>query len=157
MTNTRTFGPALLTKLNNELESSRKQEQDREARISNCDVEWTDCFLSIAANRISQDVTRAKIQILNDSGVHEFPALVDKHGNDSGAKLIKTRFGYAWNLNGTFLGKRAYRALGLDEGLVAKPAWCKIGATSRTNWFVEFFPTPDGFNFWTGQSNKSVD
>lgn len=151
MTNKRTFGPDLVAKLNAELAESRKQEQDRETRISQCEVEWTDCFLSIAANQIGQDVTMAKLQILKDGGYHDFNALVDEAGNDSGATWCQTRFGGAWKLDGKFLGKKAYHALGLHEGSIAKPAWCKIGATSRTCWFVHFFPTPDKFNYWTGQ------
>lgn len=157
MTNTKIFGPALVTKLTNELAAQHRQETEREARISQCEVEWTDCFLSIAANQATQKLINAKLQILKDRGVHEFIALVDQNGRDTGAKRVRTRFGGAWNLNGQFLGKRAYRAMGFDEQYIAKPAWCKIGATSRTDWFVEYFPTPDGFNYWTGTTNNSVD
>lgn len=144
------YGTQLLEQLQLELKQNAQIARDRETRISNCDVEWSDCFLSIAANQVSADVLRAKIQILKQGGTSSFPALLDSEGKViERAKLISGRFGPVWLLDGVFYGSKKMKAAGITEGEQQLPAWAKIGATSRTNWFVEIFPSD--VNYATGQ------
>jgi len=121
-------GEALLNSLKSQLEQNQKQCQDRNARIDNCEVEPTDCFRSIHANQVINGVIRAKIAIMENGGVWEFPALADLEGNIVDAKLCHGKFGSFWKLaNGSnisntttekTLAKKGFQVVGVN-----KPAW----------------------------------
>lgn len=127
-------GQNLLNSLKSELEAKRQQEQDRNNRILDCQVEDTDCFRSIHANQIGQRVTEAKIEILENGGVSTFPRLADLEGNELPAKLVNGRYGMCWRLeNGTFVGWSSDKTLqkkGYQVIHVERPAWVAYGENS---------------------------
>lgn len=65
------------------------------ASFERCD---TDGFLSQWANDITARELRAQAEIVENGGRSEFPALFDLDGNLVAAKLVETRYGYAWAL-----------------------------------------------------------
>jgi hypothetical protein len=127
------------------IERRKEQEAERNRRIDNCEVEWTDCFLSINACDLMMRVDKLKIEILDRGGLWPFPALLNPDGTDSGAFQMRTRYGWVWNLNGSFLGsKKKIKAANLTEAMIDKPAWATQNGHAP-------FAFPSNFNYWTGE------
>ena len=123
-------GQELLDSLKRQLVEREQQAEDRSNRILNCEVEDTDCFRSIHANFVGQEVLKAKIRILEDGGCSDFLALADLDGNLIEAKYITGKYGMCWLLaNGSFVGgsEKNLAKKGYKEVYVSKPAWVTYG------------------------------
>jgi len=82
-------------------------EREKEESFERCD---TDGFMSQWASGVNAQKARLAADIAEQGGTWEFPALFDLDGNPVPAKLIETRYGWAWalldpeNTSGRFLG-----------------------------------------------------
>lgn len=137
------------------------------ASFERCD---TDGFLSQWANDITARELRAQAEIVENGGRSEFPALFDLDGNLVAAKLVETRYGYAWALlesddpRSRFVGwfnaskarKDAARIAnnakkGYSTGCVLAPAKAAIGSrgtglAGAASAYVYVYRTDGGFS-----------
>lgn len=154
------FGKELLEKLRRQLELTDKEKDEREERISNCEVDPSDCFLSEWANDMTRRELIAKIEILENKGLSKFDVLCDLNGNVLANKLIRTRFGRAYKLDSgqwvsANLKKKTLKARGLKIAKRKMPAWAVLKSEGRGlsgHCWVEVFQSHT--NYWTGEKVK---
>jgi len=140
---------AAIEKLKASIESCEKEAERREERIRNCEVEATDCCLSIAANDANQSLARRKIQILECGGY----ALMTVVRNRETGEIVAERashgeYGSYWRIDGVCYGAFAscpkrtklWKA-GYEEVERWLPAWADFGKGGWLGHFpIENFP-----------------
>lgn len=146
-------GPELLESLKLSLEHQRESMRRREERISNCEVDPSDCFLSIAADSVNVQLDLMKIKILEDGGLSEFGTLLFLNGEEVPGRWADTRYGFRFvtkdgEFVDPFIKPKNLEKKGYKYEPVLKPAWCKISG-NRISWHVTVFQS--NFNYWTGE------
>lgn len=140
------YGQALLDELTKDKTALVNSANEREARIAAAEVEATDCYLSIWANQVTQQITDLKVAILKNGGMWGFNALADLDGNIVSTRLIQTKFGFAYNVNGTWINaaltEKHIKAKGYQYTTVQRPAWVSKGG--------HVFESDT--NYWTGET-----
>lgn len=130
----------LLETLEKQLNGNRQSAANREERIANAEVEWTDCSTSIWANSKMEDLLQTKIEILKNGGLAEFKELQFIDGTPTNAKLVETQWGYKYlvihsnrhrefvdpNVKPKTLEKKGYKI-----AMVLKPAWAKLAGGGK--------------------------
>jgi hypothetical protein len=159
------YGEALLRSLTGDQERTNESIDAREGRIARAEVEDTDCFVSSWAGGLTQRLQSTQVEILQNGGVADFPALLNPDGSDSGAVLLecKTRFGTKWTwktLDGRWVtdGPRAIPKAGFLRGTVKRPAWAKLGGGGRGlagACSVSVCVFPARWNRWTGEGLRT--
>ena len=100
---------AKLAELKAQQRANAEAAQARADRINSCEVEASDCFLSMWANDAMSSKLRLEIELLEVwGGKPEFPGLFDLDGNRVAAKLIDGRYGQCWAIcdeDGKFTGE----------------------------------------------------
>lgn len=122
-------GIELLNELKADLERSKEVATERSGRITSGAMDLDDCFLSVEANRVGQEVLKAKINILENNGLSTFQFLADLEGNILNAKEIDGRYGYCWIINNTVTGSTSFcpsfNMFGREANKVYKKYGCK--------------------------------
>ncbi len=143
-----------LEKLREELERLRAEEKRREQKIANQEMDLEECFVTRWATRLNIELVQAKIEILENGGLAEFPALYDLEGNLVCDRTVKTRYGKAFPVEreggtewvGCGLKPQTYEKKGYRLGTVKKPAWAYIEGNGGTGLagahacYVKIFP-----------------
>lgn len=101
----------------------------REERISNCETDYDDCFISI---HIEQDGIRAcnmQIKILDGDGMMDYNTVVDENGNEVRVHFFTNKWGKESVVgNGVFASsfKALLKKTGWVEKTIRVPAWTKF-------------------------------
>ena len=139
--------------LRGELERLEAEAERREQRIANQEMDLDDCFVSRWSNRINKELVEKQIEIVQNDGRAEFPALYDLEGNLVCDRLVKTRYGLAFPVEregGTEwvsfnLKPGTFKRKGYVLGKTMKLAWACIegagtGIGGMTSCYVKVFP-----------------
>lgn len=120
-------GIELLNELKADLQRSKEVASERSDKITSGAMDLDDCFLSVEANRVGQEVLRAKINILENKGLSTFQFLADMKGRVLDAKEINGRYGYCWiiNMNGSSVFCPSFNMFGREANKVYKKYGCK--------------------------------
>lgn len=120
---------------------NRELMADRQRRISNNETDMEDCFASHLMEKLSVQVAKRKIDILENGGTSEFEVLKDMEtGEIVSTECVRTRYGRAWIIRPEFRHKfkkfindakrdSTYHKKGLDRTRAKLPAWVTTRAS----------------------------
>lgn len=128
--------PTLLEKLKGQLESTKENQRQREERIVNAEMEFSDGFVSTWANGQMDSLLNTKIAILENGGVWGFSCLCDLEGNKiPNSKKCHGKFGTVYRVekeDGSVewvnpnVKENTLRKKGYTIGTEQLPAWAKL-------------------------------
>ena len=111
------YGETLLESLKNSLKNRDSIRKDRYSRMADGSTDIDDCFVSMRVEDHNDQLTNAKIYILENKGFSRFEKLIDLDTNkDTGAKEINGRYGPCWILPDEYV-----EAKGLNSKFVGIP------------------------------------
>lgn len=150
------FGEELISEIKASLDRCREERERRERNIAECLYDSTDSFLSEWANGLTTRLEWAKLEILENKGLAEFTVLCDLEGNVVADKLIRTRFGSVFNVNGQWINPHVKTSTLEKKGFRIEtrlfPAWACIegkGTGLSGNCWVKVFRSR--VNYFTGE------
>lgn len=119
------------------IERVRESQRDRAERIARCEVEDTDCFMSIMGDRKALDLYEKQLEILNDGGCAWFTEYATLDGELVEARWVETRYGtklVAEMPNGetvwtTATTDKGLAKRGLRKVRVKRAAWADFGSS----------------------------
>lgn len=140
-------GIVTIDDIDRRIERIHESQRDRAMRIIDCEVEDTDCFLSMKAEEMSLRELEAQRRIIENGGMAEFFAYETLDGTPVDAKWIDTRYGYRLRANmpdgstvwTSATTEKGLAKRGLVEKKVMKPAWTRIGGKGLWNWTIEIY------------------
>ena len=117
------------------IERVRENQRSRAERIANCEVEDTDCYMSIMSDRAALDVYERQLEILEDGGYAWFDEYATLDGELVDARWVETRYGVklvADMPNGetvwtTATTDKGLAKRGLRKVRVKRAAWADFG------------------------------
>lgn len=135
------FGQALIE----ELEAMNKSFSEAHQRRIKDQTDGGDCFMSEWAEGTMSRINDAKIAILKNKGFGSFFALADLDGNIVSDRLIETRYGSKFNVNGQWINPW------IKPENLAKKGF-KTTRVNKVAWISnEGHQFPSKFNYWTGK------
>ena len=102
---------------------SNRIASERESRINACDVEASDCCLSMWASDSMLAKRQCQIDLARNGWKHDFMVL-HKNGKPVSGKVIETKFGFRWLIDGKF-----YPTYGTQESPRKAANFAKAGFT----------------------------
>lgn len=163
------YGIDLIRSLNTELENNNEIANIRQKNLDENKFDIDDCFVSVAANSLTDSLLKAKLNILANNGCSKFEKLCDLSGNIIDAWIINGKYGLCWmlsdddaNVHGTkfvSFAKRAatYAKKGFMVKYVNLPAWASLTAPKGAKGFsgmsqVQVNVFESHTNYFTGES-----
>lgn len=122
------------------IERVRESQRNRAERIANCEVDDTDCFMSIASDRAALELYEKQLEILNDGGYAWFTEYATLDGQLVDARWVETRYG-AKLVADMPNGETVWTTATTDKGLakrglrkvrVKRAAWADFGSPWAT-------------------------
>ena len=140
--------------------------RDRAERIANCEVESTDCALSIMADREQADLINAQIEIIENGGTSWFQEYATLDGVLVDGRWVDTRYGYklvcdmpdgetVWTTANT---EKGLARRGLKKVMVRRTAWAKLasnGSSIASGCYVKRYPAL--LNRATGEYSETFE
>jgi hypothetical protein len=83
--------------------ANEKQYQDREARIAACEVEASDCWMSMWANDATRGKLTAQIKLAEQNYEVEFWVLCTLDGKMAKGREVMGTWGWRWNMEGKWM------------------------------------------------------
>lgn len=133
------------------LERTRRSMADRARRIADCEVEDTDCALSIMADRTQLSLCERQLEILDAGGFAWLPDYRTLDGEEVEWAWVDTRYGRKLVVDmpdGSTVWTTACTAKGLAKRGIKRvralvPAWARLrsnGGSIASGCYVETYP-----------------